>query len=331
MSTLSLLSMGMPRSRIGIPDMNAISRDDGRVVGAIAEIRDARYGGGLACPRCHDPRVIRWGSFNARQRYKCGACRRTFSDLTLTPAAYIKKVGSWLRYGECMAAGRTIRASAAAVGVNPTTAFRWRHRILAAHRLAKRDPLSGWIELGSTRFAYSRKGERNVQGPRRRGLNDEERMDHPMVTALIACDRNGGRSDDVCLSRRPSAAELHSVFEDRIRCPANVCGEHGKFGAAGGFANRIGARYFNAGLFAWTDRQARSKLVHLRTARSTVARFDLWLTRFRGVATKYLTNYLAWHWLLDRLWRLRPAVAILRWPLCADTRTSNPRRTIAPS
>jgi hypothetical protein len=42
-----------------------------------------------------------------------------------------------------------------------------------------------------------------------------------------------------------------------------------------------------------------------------------WIRRFRGVATKYLPNYLAWHLALDLARRRALARAALRWPLAA--------------
>jgi ribosomal protein L37AE/L43A len=38
--------------------------------------------GGFVCPHCSDTSVIRFGLFKERQRYKCKACRKTFSDYT---------------------------------------------------------------------------------------------------------------------------------------------------------------------------------------------------------------------------------------------------------
>ena len=36
------------------------------------------------------------------------------------------------------------------------------------------------------------------------------------------------------------------------------------------------------------------KVLHLQNVNATVSRFKNWLTRFNGVASKYLPNYLAW-------------------------------------
>ncbi len=36
------------------------------------------------------------------------------------------------------------------------------------------------------------------------------------------------------------------------------------------------------------------KVLHLQNVNATVSRFKTWLTRFNGVASKYLPNCLAW-------------------------------------
>jgi hypothetical protein len=53
----------------------------------------------------------------------------------------------------------------------------------------------------------------------------------------------------------------------------------------------------------------------VRTARAYVERLGDWLIRFRGVASRYLPNYLVWHREVDRAWRMGIASVALRWPL----------------
>ncbi len=39
------------------------------------------------CPHCHDPHTKKDGRTASGQRYRCHACRRTFTDRTGTPFA----------------------------------------------------------------------------------------------------------------------------------------------------------------------------------------------------------------------------------------------------
>ena len=83
------------------------------------------------CPHCRCSRL---------QRLRCLGCRRTCNALTGTPLARLRKKEKWLPYLQCALESRTVRDSAAAVGVHRTTSFRWRHRFIpgAARRRPQR-------------------------------------------------------------------------------------------------------------------------------------------------------------------------------------------------
>jgi transposase-like protein len=87
-----------------------------------------------ACPHCHGTHVHGWGTFAGRPRYRCLGCRRTYTALTGTPLARLKYRDRWARLGWCLLEGKSVRASAVVLEVHPFTAFRWRHRFLAAVR-----------------------------------------------------------------------------------------------------------------------------------------------------------------------------------------------------
>jgi hypothetical protein len=93
----------------------------------LERVRSARFSRGPACPRCRGRWIQRWGQFAGRQRYRCRGCRRTFSDLTGTPAAYVKKLGlvatirGVSRGGAERAAGGQASGRAAEYGVSVAT------------------------------------------------------------------------------------------------------------------------------------------------------------------------------------------------------------------
>ncbi|MBX6365468.1 MAG: IS1 family transposase, partial [Gemmatimonadetes bacterium] len=82
------------------------------------------------CPHCGGAPLIRWGAFSGRQRYRCKACGRTSSDLTGTALAYTKKLPLWGEFAAGMLEGESCRAGARRLGIDKTTAWRWRHRLL---------------------------------------------------------------------------------------------------------------------------------------------------------------------------------------------------------
>lgn len=189
----------------------------------LAWIREIRFKDGRRCPRCSCPRVHRHGSFSGRQRYLCTGCRRTFSDTTGTPAAYIKKLHLWPAYGWGMEEGESLRAAADRLGVHPSTAFRWRHLVLDALRAADDERLGGWVEcclLGG--YAESRKGERGgldrparchgVKRPWSSGVARAVRA----RGVLVSRDRSGHVVTGLVRRHVPRSADLERVLGDRV-------------------------------------------------------------------------------------------------------------------
>jgi len=136
--------------------------EEAREVWLVRAIREARFPAAAPrlCPRCDSSETIRWGRFKNRQRYKCRSCDRTFSDLTNTPFAHSKRLGLWLRFGECMALGSSVRKTARRVGIDKDTAFRWRHRLAAALDRPRTEEMRGIWAVWDAILPHSYKGRR---------------------------------------------------------------------------------------------------------------------------------------------------------------------------
>lgn len=284
----------------------------------LAQLRDARFAHGLHCPRCRATNVHRWGSFSGRQRYRCNACARTFSDLTATPAAYSKKIELWPTYGRFLNAGLTVRRAAELISIHPCTAFRWRHALLGEMRCRDRERLTGWVELHTLWFALSEKGRRNLDRPAR-AHGVRSRWCSPVIgqNVVLACDRDGhviSTPFDVLkpASRLWSRGSLVNALVDRVDGQPLVTMKRGKFSAGGILAVRLRGRFYHT---RYRSTRNPLTLIHVRTVRSYSLRLRVWLTRFRGVATRYLANYLVWHREFDRMHRNCMQVSVLRWPV----------------
>lgn len=313
-------------------------------------IRSTRFPNGLRCPRCGGRKPIRWGHFGARQRYRCRKCRRTFSDLTGTPAAYSKKLLLWPAYVRCMAHGMSVRESAAHVGIHRTTSFRWRHAVLNGVRTQSRVALRGWVEVVWTQMAHSTKGQRRPksevhsetrppdadtaaleavfgkdalpasQPPARRAPAPRERWvrgyhhryQGRRVCVVFACDRYGQVLATVCDGRFPRVDHLVKALKPKLRGKPTFLAAHGRAGPIAWLAVRLRARYRSARRHA---QPLVGSIAHLDTVHTYRFRFFDWMVRFHGVATKYLPNYLVWHDHVDRSLRRGAARSLLEWPI----------------
>lgn len=116
------------------------------------------------CPHCGSTAIQRWGRSSGLQRFKCkeSECSSTFNPLTGTPFARLRHRSRWIQNLEGMQYGLSITKMAELMDVAITTAFRWRHRFLAAPTAARPTKVSGIIEADETFFTESFKGNQTI-------------------------------------------------------------------------------------------------------------------------------------------------------------------------
>ena len=102
------------------------------------------------CPHCASEGAVSRGMARGLRRYQCKGCGRTFNALSGTPLSGLHHKERWLSFGASLAKGETVKASAARCDVAVSTAFRWRHRFLAAAR-SDSEVLKGIVEAPWTR------------------------------------------------------------------------------------------------------------------------------------------------------------------------------------
>jgi transposase-like protein len=274
----------------------------------IGDLRRTRFPHGVECPRCRERRVHRWGSFSGRRRYRCTACRRTFSDLTGTPVSNLKRIELVQAYARCLADSLTIRAAARAVGLAPSTAFRWRHRLLRDLDTNRPETLRGWIELTTRRVPASCKGQRHLaRQARRRGAAPGRAPPHTSV--LIAVDPYHNVVAASIPQEWVSGPDLEASIGSHIEGRRLIVAAEGPLGRASLFARRAGGRFRDA-------RPIGGRRIHtVDAARAHGIGLAVWMERFHGVATKYLSNYVAWHRSLSYAARHGLGEAVLRWPM----------------
>ena len=84
------------------------------------------------CPHCDAKEVRPWGRADGLARYRCTDCRRTFNALSGTSLARLRHKDRWPDQARALMTGESVAEAASRCGVAYTTAFRWRHRFLAA-------------------------------------------------------------------------------------------------------------------------------------------------------------------------------------------------------
>ena len=271
---------------------------DGRSGAAsVAELGQRRVDS-VGCPHCGNRAIVRWGQASDLPRYRCKACARTFNALTKTPLANLRMKDRWATQTEAMIEGVSTAKAAKLCGVHYTTAFRWRHRFLAALAGDKPKALAGIVEGDETFILESFKGKRAgmPRKSRKRGGKSAKRgLSAEQIPVLVARDRQGATTDAVLprLNRVSIAAAL-----DGVVTPANqFCCDGGT--AIVAFARRAGIAAHILPMPGKPNPKAPD--FHLNNVNAYHGRLKEWLRRFHGVATKNLPNYLGWRRTLEAL------------------------------
>lgn len=269
----------------------------------LRQVREVRFAGGVHCPRCRSDRVHRWGSFAGRQRYRCTGCRRTFSDLTGTAMAYSKRLDRYPSYAGCLLRGLSVRKTGALIGINKDTAWRWRHRLLNERRRLPAKSLATVVEIMETGFFHSMKGCRSLGRPAHRRGPPKGSNARPGVWVLLARDRVGTTLSDVIGPRHASVADLRAALQPRCSSGTVVVSALGPASPHRAFCNVNGFQHHAMNRFdpRWrrldpaSARETAAPLLHMDNVRRYAAQLHGWMLRFRGVATRYLANYLCLH------------------------------------
>jgi len=253
-------------------------------------IIESRFTENPVCPRCQSENVKRWGRSNNLQRFRCFSCGRTFNPLTGTPLAHLRKKDQWLTMAGAIKQGLPLRRTADKCDVSLTTAFRWRHRFLKAASLDKPDKLDGIAEADETYFLESFKGSHSLpRPPRRRGGKAAKRgLSSEQVPVLVARDRHGHTLDAILPDH--SKASVEQVLKGALTADNILCIDGGS--ALRGFANDLNIPYKVISPKRKVNKM--NPIFHIQNVNGYHSRLKTWMTRFNGVATKYLGSYLGW-------------------------------------
>ena len=267
----------------------------------------------LQCPDCNSNHAHRHGQAHGLQRYRCVPCGRTFNALTGTPLARLRHKSLWLDYADCLLASDSVRKAALQLGVHRNTAFRWRHRFLSLAKMDRPHCLHGIAEADELYVLESEKGARHLARPARRrsGRAHKRGISNEQVCILVARDRTGQTLAFVTGKGALTKAQLHACLPPVIdKDVLLVTDGHAAYRT---FAKEAGISHEAVNLRAGIRVRGAA---HVQNVNAYHSRLRSWLSIFHGVASRYLTNYLGWRWILDA-GRIRSPETLLKATLGA--------------
>lgn len=269
---------------------------------------ETRFAAAPACGHCGSERFGTWGRASGLRRYKCRDCHRTFNALTGTPLAQLHRRDAWLDYARALVDRVSLRKAAERADVCLETSFRWRHRFLAAARDTRPSAVTGIVEADETLILKSAKGSKRLVGraPRKRGGKPKKTGTSPddYDIVLIVRDRHKVTTDRVLPDFQGTTFE---AALDPVVDRDSVLVSDGRPTYAT-FAHDRGMMHV-AVVAKQGDRVYEG--FHIQNVNAYASRLKSWMAPFKGVASKYLPNYLGWRRMIERDGaRLTPAHAI---------------------
>jgi transposase-like protein len=232
---------------------------------------------GLYCPECSSHNVIKNGKVSGRQRYKCKDCNRTFNDLTKTPFAGLHELEKLPIYISCMLAGKSLRESAKIAKVSLKKSFYLRHKLTAVISSLRLPMQNSVVEIKSLEQNYSYKGQR------KNTVSSE--MFNRKTTIIFSCDRKNKICSDV--------SNTESVINNKLICKVILKDDRQKeiCITQNDAINKV---LRNKKLDLIYPKTRASEFYNTDRIESQVSNWEKWMSKFHGVATKYLRNYLLW-------------------------------------
>ena len=231
----------------------------------------------LHCPHCNSSNHIKWGKRNDLQRYKCKNCKKTFNSLTKTPLARLRRKGHWLQYATCLKNELTIREAAKICKIHKNTSFRWRHRFITNFNKIKAKKLGGIIETGELIFKESFKGTKKFKPELIKPRKD--------IFIIYSIDRNNNIFE--ITNKGLSFKTLKKELDSMILADSLIYSNKRK-----PFINFFKDQKLNHVIV----KNNNHKLSQINKLSEYRTEFKQWIyEHFKGVATKYLENYVSWY------------------------------------
>ena len=241
------------------------------------------------CPHCASEGAVSRGMARGLRRYQCKGCGRTFNALSGTPLSGLHHKERWLSFGASLAKGETVKASAARCGrggehgvplASPVSGGgAERFGGAQGDRGSGRDLRPG--EPGRACAGLGRKARRRGGKAKKRGLAREQ------VPVLMAADRSGTTVSAVL--PRIDAAALTAALDPVVAKDALLVSDGGASYPPCAAALGVSHEALNRSM----GERVRGDL-HVQTVNSRHSRLKDFLRPRRGIATRYLDNYLSW-------------------------------------
>ena len=250
------------------------------------------------CPHCKSMHFKKNGTrSNGKQSFLCLDCNKSFITSNNTILYDTKKdLSVWQKYIHCMIEKYSLRKTAEICNISLPTAFAWRHKILdALQEMMNEVELNGVVQADETFMPISFKGNhKNFNLPRlakQRGTANTKRgLSKELVCIPCRVNLDGLSIAKISNLGKPNLMALQKVLNGKISKDSVFVTD--SFRAYLRLSNDMELNHIRIP----RNKHSNGCSFNIQTMNSyrSILKAMLIYT-FKGVATKYLNNYLAYH------------------------------------
>jgi transposase-like protein len=251
------------------------------------------------CPHCDNSDIYGHGIYKGRKRYKCKNCGKTFNDLTGTAISGIKKVDKFHEYLQLTIESLTIRKAAELLDLNVKTIFDWRHKLLSSLLLVNGQVFSGIVECDDKQLDINEKGRRNLDRDAYKRPSDRKKkrgVSNDKVSIMVATDRKENPTMKIAKIGRVDEESIEKTIGGLVDKKNILCSD-----SHPSIIAWAGTKKLEHHTFVATRQHVKDKCYHVQHVNSLDSLYERWVSRFNGISTKYLPQYLNWFVFLRKI------------------------------
>lgn len=262
---------------------------------------------GLICPECGSEKYIKNGKTKTKkiQKYRCKKCGKGFSEFSNTFLFRIHKKEKLIDFYEMSNAEESLENCREKLRVSKQTVFNWRHKSISALKGIENEHITGIAELLVLEMVISRKGEKinfDELLPEEEKPKSKKRSQRvpkikvpentiECVQVSFCCNREHQMGFDVLELGELNEVEMLKTITRKLNKVKMLCIDENPILKLFVQSKRLPYKIMKEK----KKIKERDKKYHTYTIQNLINGFRSWLSRFRGVATKYLQNYLNWY------------------------------------
>lgn len=247
----------------------------------------------FCCPHCKSIHFIKFGKYNDIQRYRCKDCRKTFSNTTNSVWKYCKKpCRKWVQYTEYLMHGETLKFCAEKLEISIATAFYWRHKLL--HGVDKNTPenFKDIVFIGRSYVGISNKGSKGKAYQYKNKFYKRYDLFRTNVIVSILYDTNDSMSIKV-LGQDDSLNRYENKIFAKIDKMAYIKSINNKYlkDYIIKHNKKLPLKLRKSLQYDPNSYYLKDNIICSKEILNCSLNLNKWLSKFKGVASKYLNHY----------------------------------------